>query len=175
MIDMITKHNDLLGTLIHDVAHLLRLNIDRRLESHNLTRVKWLALGVLYHKDATTQSELASAMELGTASVGRLVDRLVVRGFVERRQDPEDRRAYRLFLTQTALALLEELEDIGVELREETLQSLSDQDIGTLNSGLLKIKSNLQSLSTTLIVATGFFVHKTSTYSYAVTDLAGSI
>jgi len=175
MCGMITKHDDLLGTLIHDVAHLLRLDIDRRLEDHNLTRVKWLALGILHHKGALTQAELATEMELGSASVGRLVDRLVDRGFVERRQDPEDRRAYRLFLTKSALSLLEELEGVGAELRDETLASLSKQEVGSLNSGLLKIKSNLQKRSAALALAVVILAHKTSTYSNAVTDLAGSI
>ena len=73
---MITKHDDLLGTLIHDVAHLLRLDIDRRLKDHNLTRVKWLALGIIANQPHLTQRELAEKMELGNAAVGRLVDRL---------------------------------------------------------------------------------------------------
>ena len=175
MCSMITKHDDLLGTLIHDVAHLLRLDIDRRLDGHNLTRVKWLALGILNRKGALTQVELADVMELGSASVGRLVDRLVDRGFVERRQDPEDRRAYRLFLTKDALTLLGELDGIGAELRKDTLGALSEQEVSSLNSGLLKIKFNLQARSAALALAVGLLAHKTSTYSNAVTDLAVSI
>ena len=172
---MITKTDDLLGTLIHDVAHLLRLDIDRRLDSHNLTRVKWLALGILHHKGPLTQAELASEMELGAATVGRLVDRLSDRKFVERRRVPEDRRAYRLFLTESALSLLKDLDGTGAELREATLRSLSQQEVRTLNAGLLKIKSNLQSYSAALAVAAGALTHKTWVYTSSVTDMAGLI
>ena len=142
--DMITKHDDLLGTLIHDVAHLLRHDIDARLEPHNLTRVKWLALGIIDHKGPMTQSDLAAEMELGAASVGRLVDRLVERGFVTRSQHPEDRRSYRLSLSDSAVQLLQELDGTAAQLRQDTLHALSDTEVNTLNSGLLKLKNNLK-------------------------------
>lgn len=144
---MITKHDDLLGTLIHDVAHLLRLEIDRRLNDYNLTRVKWLALGIIHHKGPVTQSELASELELGEASVGRLVDRLVERNFVVRGKDPRDRRSYKLRLTTQADVLLEELDGTAASLREDTLNALSDTEIKALNSGLLKLKDNLTARS----------------------------
>ena len=142
---MITKHDDLLGTLIHDVAHLLRLEIDRRLEPYNLTRVKWLTLGIIDHLGPLTQSQLAKELELGEASVGRLVDRLVDRGFVVRGKDPDDRRSYQLGLTKNALGLLEELDGAAAQLRKETLRSLNDREINTLNTSLLKLKHNLKS------------------------------
>ncbi len=172
---MITKHDDLLGTLIHDVAHLLRLEIDRRLMDHNLTRVKWLALGILHKRGALTQSELSDRMELGAASVGRLVDRLVERGFVNREQDPEDRRSYRLILTKSAISLLEELEGTSSSLREDTLHSLSHNEVSSLNSGLLKLKKNLQSRAATIVAVTSFAAFKTANHSDALSAVGLTI
>ena len=141
---MITKHDDLLGTLVHDVAHLLRLDIDRRVRDHNLTRVKWLALGIVAVRPGLTQAELAAELELGTAAVGRLVDRLADRGFIVRKADPQDRRAYRLMTTPEAAGLLKTLRATAAKLRREALEGLSDKEISTLNSGLKKLKENLQ-------------------------------
>ena len=154
MCSMITKTDDLLGTLIHDVAHLLRHEIDARLEPHNLTRVKWLALGIIAKKGPMTQSELAAEMELGVAPVGRLVDRLVKRDFVLRAQHPEDRRSYRLSLTDSAVHLLKELDGTAAKLRQETLYPLNDAEVKSLNSGLLKLKKALkaQALAASAIV-----------------------
>lgn len=146
---MITKNDDLLGTLIHDVAHLLRHDIDRRLEPHNLTRVKWLALGVLARNGALTQAELAQKMELGNATVGRLVDRLEDRGFVARAPDENDRRSYQVSVTQSAKDLLKNLDATGAEFRKDTLESLSDAEIIGLNKGLLKLKENLKTKAAT--------------------------
>jgi len=141
---MITKNDDLLGTLIHDVAHLLRLDIDRRVASQNLTRVKWLALGVLHNKPGVTQAELAQELELGTAAVGRLVDRLEDRGFIVRSKNPDDRRAYLLSLTADAEVLLRSMDETANALRNDLLDGLSEREIASLNRGLAKLKENLR-------------------------------
>ena len=172
---MITKQEDLLGTLIHDVAHLLRHDIDRRLMEHNLTRVKWLALGILQKRGALTQSELSERLELGAASVGRLVDRLEERGFVTREQDAKDRRSYRLCLTKTATALLKELEGTSSSLRDDTLHSVTATEVSALNSGLLKLKKNLQSRAAAIGAIVSFTVFKTANYSDAFSTMASAI
>ena len=151
---MITKHDDLLGTLIHDVAHLLRLDIDRRLKKHKLTRVKWLALGIIHHQPLMSQSELAKEMELGSAPVGRLIDRLEERGFIDRVSDPEDRRVSRLQLTKSAEKLLVELDETGAELRHDLLDGFSPVDVKKLNGSLNKLKDNLKKNSTIVLAIT---------------------
>ncbi len=158
---MITKHDDLLGTLIHDVAHLLRHEIDRRLKPYNLTRVKWLALGIITNKSDLTQVELAQELELGNAAVGRLVDRLEQRGFVIRKPDPDDRRAYRLAPTQTARRLLDQLKDTAAKLRGEALNGFSASEVKTLNKGLNKLEKNLKLIASLSLSVALLIVEKT--------------
>jgi len=162
---MITKQNDLLGTLVHDVAHLLRYEIDRRLKSHNLTRAKWLALGIIAKRPKLTQVELAEELELGNAVVGRLIDRLVDRRFVVRVPSPDDRRAYQLILTSEAIALLQELEAVGSELRSDLLAPFSEGEIEFLNRGLSKLKSRLKQLSA---AALSVFIFKAQNSNWEV-------
>ena len=45
------------------------------------------------------QSELAEMLDLQPITLTRLVDRLCANGLIERRADPNDRRAKRLYLT----------------------------------------------------------------------------
>ena len=106
---MIGKTKDRVGFLIHDVARMLRVHIDRRVEGFNLTRAKWQALGILDVQPGITQTSLASTLELERSTVGRLIDRLEKRGFVERKQDPKDRRVYKLFIAEKALAASRQL------------------------------------------------------------------
>lgn len=160
---MITKHDDLLGTLIHDVAHLLRHEIDRRLKPHNLTRVKWLALGIIANNPGLTQAELAQKLELGNAAVGRLVDRLEQRQFIIRKPDPDDRRAYRLTLTKPAKNLLDHLKDTATKLRVDVLNGFSDNEVKTLNRGLYKLEKNLKSIASLSLAVLLFVIQKTET------------
>ena len=143
---MLIRQDDLLGALINDVAHLLRLEIDRRASAYNLTRTKWLAISLLRNGPGITQSELAQHMELGAAATGRLVDRLVERGFVERRSDKTDRRANPLYLTSLARATLQDLEGEADALRRDVFAGLSEDEIVQLQKTLQHLKGGLQAI-----------------------------
>ncbi|WP_170428425.1 MarR family winged helix-turn-helix transcriptional regulator [Ruegeria arenilitoris] len=140
---MIRKQDDIVGSMFHDIAHLIRLRIDEMLKPYDLTRLKWLAIGILSQNEGLTQTGLAQRLELKTAATGKLVDRLVERGLVERRPDPDDRRAHRLFATEKSFALLTELEPLGEDTRNGVLAGLNELEIGALSVVLQKIKSNL--------------------------------
>jgi MarR family transcriptional regulator for hemolysin len=143
---MIGKDNNSLGALLHDVAHLLRTTIDQRVEPYNLTRAKWQALGVLDRKEGVTQSELAKELELGAATVGRLVERLEARGFIERRPDPIDARAKRLFIRDAARPELDELEEVATNVRKSALRGINNKEQAELVRLLKKMKRNLSAL-----------------------------
>lgn len=140
---MIRKQDDLVGSMFHDIAHLTRLKIDEALKPYGLTRLKWLAIGIISDNEGFSQAELASRLELKGAATGKLVDRLVERGLVERLSDISDRRAYRLFATRKSKALQRKLRPLGEALRQDILQGLSDEDVGFLKGSLTKIKENL--------------------------------
>lgn len=140
---MIRKKDDVVGSLIHDVAHQLRLRIDEVLRPYELTRVSWMAIGIVDQNDRLTQSELAARLELGTAATGKLVDRLEERGLVQRHDDPDDRRANLLSVTPEARELLERLKTVGEGLREEVLQDLGEAERQRLQRSLQKIKARL--------------------------------
>ncbi len=140
---MIRKQDDLVGSMFHDIAHLLRLKIDEALKPHGLTRLKWLAIGIISDNEGCSQAELANSLELKSAATGKLVDRLVDRELVERRPDIKDRRAYRLFATPNSKALLLDLEPLGLRLRQEILNGLDEEDVNSLKDRLVTIKENL--------------------------------
>jgi DNA-binding MarR family transcriptional regulator len=143
---MLSKKENTLGTLVHEVAHLLRSHIDRRVEPYNLTRAKWLALGVLDRREGITQTELADYLELDKSTVGRLLDRLEDRGFIRREKDPDDRRIYRIFIADTAHPVLTELEQVADEVRSQALSGISKDDQKKLHALLEQVKMNLVSL-----------------------------
>ena len=144
---MIRKQDDLVGSMFHDIAHLTRLRIDTALKPYGLTRLKWLAIGIIADNEGFSQADLASRLELKGAATGKLVDRLVERELVERRSDISDRRVYRLFATQKSHALLLELEPMGETLR----QGLDKEEIGALKHSLTIIKANLIGITVAII------------------------
>ena len=64
-----------------------------------MTRAQWAVLFRLERNEGLKQSELAEMLDIQPITLTRLIDRLCDNGLIERRSDPNDRRAKRLFLT----------------------------------------------------------------------------
>ena len=100
---------DGIGFLIADVSRLLRRDFDRRVRSLSLTQVQWRAIAQLLREDGIRQAVLADRLEVAPITLGRLIDRLEVAGWVRRESDPGDRRACLLYLTRKAEPVLDEM------------------------------------------------------------------
>src|SRR6201985_1956993 len=110
------RNNRELAFSINDVARLLRTYADHAAGQFGMTRAKWAVLARLDRFEGIKQSELAEMLDLQPISLTRLLDGLADNGLIERRPDPGDRRAKRLFLTPAAHPLLERLGVLGEEL-----------------------------------------------------------
>jgi len=137
-----------LGFLIHDVARLMRRRFDRRARPLQLTRAQWQALAYLSLQDGIQQSLLAEKLDVEPITLVRLIDRMAEAGMVERRRHPQDRRAWRIFLTDKARPLLSQLREIGAATREEAMEGLSPEDRRTLIDMLQRMRANLCSRAT---------------------------
>ena len=130
--------------LISDVARLLRTCADQRAASIGMTRAQWAVLVRLERVEGLKQTELAEILDLQPITLTRLVDRLCDNGLIERRPDPKDRRAKRLFLTDAARPLLERLHEIGETLMIEVLGGIDETTMATMLGDLDRIKDNLR-------------------------------
>jgi MarR family transcriptional regulator for hemolysin len=137
-----TNQPDLLF-LLHDVARQMRLDADRRARAHGMTRAQWVILLRLDRQPGLSQKELAEILEVEPITVARLIDRLEERSMVERRDDPADRRIWRLHLLPAARPVLD---DMAIE-RADMLAVVSEGiDPATLDStmaALSRMKVNI--------------------------------
>ena len=106
---------------IMDVASMLRTYADQRARQFGISRAQWAVLVRLDRTEGLKQSELAEILDLQPISLTRLLDRLADNGLIERRPDPNDRRANRLYLMPAARPLLDQLADLGADMMEEVL------------------------------------------------------
>jgi DNA-binding MarR family transcriptional regulator len=138
--------NNSLFYMLHDATRQLRKHFDRRATRLELTRAQWRALKATSRQEGLSQTELAELLDMEPIPVGRVIDRLEKTGFVERRADPADRRRWRLYLTQKAHAVVDEMETIASELRNDALRDVDRNDLDALMRVLAQIKENLAAL-----------------------------
>jgi MarR family transcriptional regulator, transcriptional regulator for hemolysin len=129
---------------LNDVARMLRTYADHKAAQFGITRAQWVVLVRLDRSEGLKQSELAEMLDLQPISLTRLLDRLCECGLIERRPDPVDRRAKRLFLTPAARPLLEKLGDLGEELMATALAGVERDAVEQMVAQLRIVKENLR-------------------------------
>ena len=129
--------------LLHDVARHLRLDADRRAGTHGMTRAQWVILMWLERQPGLSQKELAEFLEVEPITVARLIDRLEQHGMVERRDDPHDRRIWRLHLRDKALPVLEALGTERAAMLRTVSAGISPDQLEQINTALCRMKANV--------------------------------
>ena len=130
--------------MIMEVARLLKTYAEQRARQYGMTRAQWAVLFRLDRSEGLKQSELAELLDLQPITLTRLLDRLSDNGLIERRADPNDRRANRLFLTPAARPLLERLTVLGEDMMGTVLAGLDAKTSERMLRDLGLVKENLR-------------------------------
>ncbi|MET0310229.1 MAG: MarR family transcriptional regulator [Sphingomonas sp.] len=131
------------GFLLSDVSRLMRRRFDERARSSGASVTQWRVLKILERQPGLNQGQIAELLEVEPITSCRMIDRLEESGFVERRRDPADRRAWRIHLTDRATPVLAELHTLAGEMIEDSLQGLNETQREELVAALNIIRSNL--------------------------------
>ena len=129
--------------LLHDVARMQRTRFDQWARNYGMTRAQGIILTRLERQPGLSQNEMAALCEVEPITVGRLVDRLEARGFLERRPDPSDRRIRRLHLLPAAAPILAAIQDYKVALENYVTDGLDESVQETLIDALVHMKTKL--------------------------------
>jgi DNA-binding MarR family transcriptional regulator len=128
-------------------SRLLRNYIDHRAKERGTTRAQWIVLFRLRQNEGLSQVDLADVLELQPISLVRLLDRLVEHGLLERRHDPKDRRANRLFLTAKGKKLVDDLDSLRDAIATDVFHDLPDKTLQTSLDTLREVKERIKALS----------------------------
>lgn len=99
--------------------------LSQKVSELNLTPVQALILGFLHQEDQISSNELGKKTELDSATLTGILDRLEAAGFVERKNNPDDRRSIRIHLTPKGHALSREAIRVIAAANAEFLQILT--------------------------------------------------
>jgi MarR family transcriptional regulator for hemolysin len=133
-----------IGFTIMDVARLLKTYADQRARQFGISRAQWAVLVRINRTEGLKQSELAELLDLQPISLTRLLDRLADNGLIERRADPNDRRANRLYLKPAAKPLLGRLSELSADMMETVLEGLDAKSVDRMLKELVMLKNNLR-------------------------------
>lgn len=132
-----------IGLKMTVLARQLRQRFDERVEQMGVTRAKWVLIATVAREPGTTQREIAAKLEVSDVTAGRMIDRVSADGLVERRADPQDRRAYRIFLTAAAEPLMATLGEAAKAYENEMFSCMDDGELAMMNALLDKLSAHV--------------------------------
>ncbi|HEY4973609.1 MAG TPA: MarR family transcriptional regulator [Steroidobacteraceae bacterium] len=113
------------GFLVRDVYRLYAKHFERYVREIDLTLPQCKVLGHLSRNEGISQARLAELTDTDPMTLVRTLDRMQQDAWIERRPDPEDRRAHRLYLRDAAKPVMQRMWKLADQARQEALAPLS--------------------------------------------------
>src|SRR5262245_23264021 len=107
------------GFILKDVQRLWVRLFEQRLPQLGMTFTQCKVLIFLSRNEGTTQAKLAEASDTEPMTLVRMLDRMERDEWIERRPDPADRRAHRLYLKPASTPVLNDILRIAEKARSE--------------------------------------------------------
>ena len=137
------EHSELLYAM-HELSRMISTRVDKHMATVRVTHVQWWALMHIYENDGPTQTELAEIMQMGRASLGKLLERLEAKRWIERRLDDSDNRVRRVYLRHEVVPIFTHMTEEGKALFTAFLTGISAREESQILSGIRKIKANAE-------------------------------
>jgi DNA-binding MarR family transcriptional regulator len=129
--------------IMADISQLFRRCFQSLSREFGVSSPQLRLIFMINRTPGASQGGLADALELEPMTLCRMVDRLEESGIVVRRRNPQDRRAWSLYLTEQGTELLEQLTPISDELTDIALHDLSESELTMFRQTLEKVRGNL--------------------------------
>ena len=138
----------------HDRRYIYLLNsaqksLSRHIERHvsntaGISATQAGALFVIRAQDGALSGEVASALDIAPSAMTGLADRMVKSGLIDRRVDGQDKRSYRLWLTQAGLeAALLATTKLG-QLNATLTEEFTDKELEVVSRWLTAVRQRCQ-------------------------------
>ena len=135
-----------LDRLLGQVCRLHHARAHTLLEALGLYRGQPPLMWALVADPGLAHSELAARLHVTPATISKMVSRMEKLGIVETRDDAEDQRVSRVFLTDAGLALHDQASRVGEQLGAEAFRGFTAAEVAVLERFLRQILDNLMAV-----------------------------
>lgn len=125
------------------VVNKFRCQVGRQLKHLDMTSEQWVVLARLWEEDGLNQKELAEKTLKDQANTTRILDKVVKKGWVQRLDAIDDRRAYVIYLTDEGKHVVQTTYPLVAKVKEKLAKGLSSEEINMLIALLDKLSMNM--------------------------------
>lgn len=136
--DTIQSADDILSA-IHILANLIGGAYSDHLDELDITVPEWRVILTLARYPGSTATEITERWAMDKMAISRAIQRQDKVGNIQRQRNPEDRRSFRLSLTETGDALYERILPVANERYQTLVSCLTRRELGSLHKSLDKL------------------------------------
>lgn len=142
---LLDKRSATSGFLLERTAKRMKQAFQRELQAAgaDITVDQWVVLQELDREDGQSQLAIAQAVFKDAATLTRIIDLLCQKELTRRVVDPEDRRRFRVELTEGGRAKIAEIKPLVRAFRRRAWQGLDNEQMDRLVDALNRIFDNL--------------------------------
>ncbi|WP_253198033.1 MarR family winged helix-turn-helix transcriptional regulator [Clostridium gasigenes] len=139
-----------------DIMHLIKLNnkifrttqvyLDKVLKEYELSSGSYPYLLTLGENEGISQNKISKELGHDKAMSARTITKLIKLGYFNRKEDEDDSRAYKLYLTEKGKAVIPKVIDKVRKLIDIITRDLNEEEKITTMDSLDKILSNIKNI-----------------------------
>ncbi|MDU2198996.1 MAG: MarR family transcriptional regulator [Peptostreptococcaceae bacterium] len=137
------KSNRHIGKYISLLHRKGSIFINRELSNYGIGSGQFMFLLELYIQDGRNQEELSERLKIDKGTTARALKKLEEQGFITRLKDECDKRSNKIYLTQKAKDVQENVYDILDEWNKKLRESLSKEEEDIVEKLLMKVCNNI--------------------------------
>lgn len=131
------------GSYFHSIHLRFRKKLEHKLKGFEVTSSYHFGIMLLLSQKQMSQKEIANSIAADEPTITRVLNKMIMASLIEKRQNPKDKRAQIVSLTQHGKKLLEKIIPIAQSINQEVNDLLDPKEQKELLRILDKINSNI--------------------------------
>jgi DNA-binding MarR family transcriptional regulator len=133
--------NEALGFLVNITAQAMKNRFANVLKPFCVTPEQYATLMLIDHSEDVTLTDIANLLYKDKTTITRTIDALEKKEYVKKIQLKNDKRAYKVTLTQKAIDMIDEIGYMMSEVKTRQEEMFSQEEIEILKNALYKLRN----------------------------------
>lgn len=133
-----------LGFILGRTSTRMKNNLLHSFKDFDVTPEQWAILNRLWEKEEISPKELAEMTSKDQPTTVRILKKLENKGFITRKVNPEDNRAFLISLTSEGRGLKDKLIPVALEVLAKAVRDIDQKQLDEVITVLNKVFKNLE-------------------------------
>jgi len=136
------KENRSFGLHLSIILRRGQMYLDREMEPFKVRSAHIPILRLLGIKDGINQESIRNFLHLDKGTIAKTIKPLISKGYISRKTDPKDKRAYQIFLTQKGREIMPDVKNAVTRWTDALTTDFTEEEKETAYALLSRMSEN---------------------------------